>query len=118
MELLEQLKPQKHRQRKSPVSFSTVLLIYLTRMIAGLKYFYHVEPLLLQSKSVMRLVGFNGHEVKQGVNRRGLDKSTKKYEEKTVKRLEAQSALNSSLHLLSRLPAKHWNEFLTKLLPY
>jgi hypothetical protein len=82
MELLEQLMPRKHRQRKSPVPFSTVLLIYLMRIVSGLKFFYHVEPVLLQSQAIMQLVGFNGHQVKQGVNRRSLDKSKVNYEEK------------------------------------
>ena len=80
MELLEQLMPRKHRQRKSPVPFSTVLLIYLMRIVSGLKFFYHVEPVLLQSQAIMQLVGFNGHQVKQGVNRRSLDKSKVNYE--------------------------------------
>jgi hypothetical protein len=83
MKILEQLNPRNHRIRKSSVSFSTVLLIYLMRMIAGLKFFYHIEPVLLQSQAIMQLVGFNGREVKQGVNRRGLDKTLKDYEEKS-----------------------------------
>ncbi len=82
MKILEQLTPRNHRERQSPVHFSTVLLIYLMRMIAGLKFFYHIEPVLLQSQAIMQLVGFNGRQVKQGVNRRGLDKTTKHYEEK------------------------------------
>ncbi len=51
-------------------------------MIAGLKFFYHIEAVLLQSQAIMQLVGFNGHQVKQGVNRRGLEKSATNYEEK------------------------------------
>ena len=82
MKVLEQLAPRKHRERQSPVPFSAVLLIYLMRMIAGLKFFYHIESVLLQSQAIMQLVGFNGRQVKQGVNRRGLDKSSKNYEEK------------------------------------
>jgi len=82
MKAFEQLAPKNHRERKSPVPFSAVLLIYLMRMIAGLKFFYHIEPVLLQSQAIMQLVGFNGRQVKQGVNRRGLDKSSKNYDEK------------------------------------
>jgi len=75
MKVLEQLAPRRHRNRQSPVPFSAVMLIYLMRIVAGLKFFYHTGPVLLQSQSLMRVVGFNGHEVKQGVNRRSLDKS-------------------------------------------
>jgi len=77
MKILEQLAPRRHRQRQSPVPFSAVLLIYLMRMVAGLKFFHHCGPVLLQSQPLMHLVGFNGHETKQGVNRRGMDKSSK-----------------------------------------
>jgi hypothetical protein len=82
MKILEQLAPKNHQKRKSPVPFSAVLLIYLMRIIAGLKFFCHIEPVLLQSQAIMQLVGFNGRQVKQGVNRRGLDKTEKDCEEK------------------------------------
>jgi len=52
------------------------------RIVAGLKFFYHAGPVLLQSQFLMRLVGFNGHEVKEGVNRRSLDKSKTDWEDK------------------------------------
>ena len=73
MKILEQLSPRRNLKRHSPVLFPAVMLIYLMRMVTGLKFFYHVGPVLLQSQSLMRLVGFNGHQVKQGVNRRSLD---------------------------------------------
>lgn len=82
MEILEKLAPKKHRQRNSPVPFSAVLLIYLMRMISGLKFFYHIDPVLLHSQAIMQLVGFNGRQVKQGANRRGLNKSKIDYSEK------------------------------------
>jgi len=82
MKVLEQLAPRRHRKRQSPVPFSAVMLIYLMRIIAGLNFFYHIGPVLLQSQSLMHLVGFNGREVKQGVNRRGLDKSSANREDK------------------------------------
>jgi len=41
MKVLEQLAPRRHRKRESSVSFSTVMLIYLIRIVAGLKFFYH-----------------------------------------------------------------------------
>ena len=82
MNVLEQLAPRRHCKRQSPVPFSAVMLIYLMRIVAGLQFFYHTGPVLLQSQSLMRLVGFNGHQVKQGVNRRSLDKSKTDWEDK------------------------------------
>jgi len=82
MKVLEQLAPRRHSKRQSPVPFPAVMLIYLMRIVAGLKFFYHTGPVLLQSQSLMHLVGFNGHQVKQGVNRRSLDKSKTDWEDK------------------------------------
>jgi len=82
MKVLEQLAPRRHRKRQSPVPFSAIMLIYLMRIVAGLKFFHHIGPVLLQSQSLMRLVGFNGHQAKQGVNRRSLDKSKTDWEDK------------------------------------
>ena len=82
MKILEQLAPLRHRKRQSPVPFSAIILIYLMRIVAGLKFFHHTGPVLLQSQSLMQLVGFNGHQVKEGVNRRSLDKSSKDWEGK------------------------------------
>jgi len=42
------------------------------RVIAGLRYFAYTGPVLLHSQSLMRLVGFNGREVKAGTCRRGV----------------------------------------------
>ena len=83
MKALEQLAPKRHRKRQSPVPFSAIMLIYLMRIVAGLKFFHHTGPVLLQSQSLMHLVGFNGHQVKQGVNRRSLDKSSRDWEVKS-----------------------------------
>ncbi len=82
MKVLEQLAPRHHRKRQSPVPFSAVILIYLMRIVAGLKFFYHIGPVLLQSQSLMHLVGFNGRQAKQGVNRRSLDKSSIDWDDK------------------------------------
>ncbi len=82
MKVLEQLAPRRHRKRQSPIPFSAIMLIYLMRIVAGLKFFYHTGPVLLQSQSLMHLVGFNGHQVKQGVNRRSLDRSKTDWEDK------------------------------------
>lgn len=82
MKIFEQLAPRRHRQRQSTVPFSAVLLIYLMRIVSGLKFFYHTGPVLLKSQAIMHLVGFNGHQTKKGINKRGLDKSAINYEEK------------------------------------
>lgn len=82
MKVLEQLAPRCHRKRQSAVPFSAVMLIYLMRIVAGLNFFYHIGPVLLQSQSLMHLAGFNGRQVELGVNRRSLDKSSTDYEDK------------------------------------
>ena len=82
MKILEQLVPRYHRKRQSPVPSSAIMLIYLMRIVAGLKFFHHIGPVLLQSQALMHLIGFNGHQVKQGVNRRSLDKSKTDWEDK------------------------------------
>jgi len=75
MELLEQLEPKSCRKRKSPVPFSAVMLIYLMRLVAGLRFFHHIDTVLLKSQALMHLVGFNGYQVKQGTSQRGVEKS-------------------------------------------
>ena len=82
MKILEQLVPRRYRKRQSPVPPPAIMLIYLMRIVAGLKFFHHVGPVLLQSQSLMHLVGFNGYQIKQGVNRRSLDKSSRDWEDK------------------------------------
>ena len=44
MKILEQLAPLRHRKRQSPVHFSAIMLIYLMRIVAGLKFFHHTGP--------------------------------------------------------------------------
>ena len=70
-DLLMKLEP-KIKLRKSKVEFSSVILIYLMRIVSGISYFYHIGPVLLQSQSLMRLVGFNAREVREGTCERGL----------------------------------------------
>jgi len=82
MKVLEQLAPRRHRKRKSPIPFSAVMLIYLMRIVAGLKFFHHIGPVLLQSQSLMHIAGFNGRQVKQGANRRSLNRSKTDWEDK------------------------------------
>lgn len=64
------LDPQS-KKRESPVSFTAIIYIYLMRIVAGLRFFWHIDPVILHSQSLMRLVGFNGREVKEGTCQRG-----------------------------------------------
>lgn len=68
------------KERDSNVSFHAVLLIYLMRITAGLSFFWHILPVILRSQSLMRLVGFNGREVKEGTSERGVNKRKEKPE--------------------------------------
>ena len=74
--LFKHLEP-KERKRGSNVNFSAVLLIYIMRIVSGLPFFWYIDPVILQSQSLMRLVGFNGRQVREGTTRRGLGKSKK-----------------------------------------
>jgi len=64
-------------KRDSNVSFHAVLLIYLMRIVSGLPFFWHIRSVILQSQSLMRLVGFNGRQVRQGTSQRGRGKPKK-----------------------------------------
>jgi len=75
-DLALKLKP-KIKKRESDVNFLTVFLIYLMRIITGCPYFWNIEPVLLQSQPLMRLVGFNARQIREGTNARGLHKSAK-----------------------------------------
>ncbi len=44
MSLFAGLEPSKVRQRSSNVKFSAVILIYLMRIVSGLRFFWHIEP--------------------------------------------------------------------------
>ena len=58
-------------KRDGNVKFPAVALIYLMRIVAGLKFFWHVYPVLLCSQPLMRLVGFAGREIRVGTCDRG-----------------------------------------------
>lgn len=60
--------------RKSPIPFLRIVFIYLMRIVAGLKFFWHIDPVILHSQPLMRLVGFNGREVREGTCKRGKKK--------------------------------------------
>jgi len=70
MDLFMALDP-KHTARTSNVSFPAVILIYLMRIVAGLAFFWHVAPVILRSQPLMRIVGFNGTQTRDGTSRRG-----------------------------------------------
>jgi len=59
-------------KRQSNISFPSVLLIYMMRIVSGLSFFWHIEPVLLRSQSLMRLVGFNGRQIRMGTCNRGV----------------------------------------------
>lgn len=63
------------RKRDSNVNFSAVLLIYIMRIVCGLPFFWNIKSVILQSQSLMRLVGFNGRQVRDGTCARGVYKS-------------------------------------------
>jgi len=64
----------KNKKRKSKVPFIGVIYIYLMRIVAGLPFFWHIDPVILHSQALMRLVGFNGRDVRDGTCGRGVDK--------------------------------------------
>jgi hypothetical protein len=63
------------RVRESTINFSVVILIYLMRIVAGLTFFWHTEPVILRSQSLMRLVGFDGRSIREGTSARGVKKT-------------------------------------------
>ena len=72
--LLPALDP--HRtQRATNVCFLSALLIYLLRVMLGLRFFWHIESVLLHSFTLMRLVGFNARQIREGTTLRGLKPS-------------------------------------------
>ncbi|MGB6064054.1 MAG: transposase [Desulfomonilaceae bacterium] len=73
MSLFTGLDPQRTK-RASNVSFPAVILIYLMRIVAGLSFFWHIDPVILCSQSLMRLVGFNGKQIREGTCARGKKK--------------------------------------------
>jgi len=64
----------KSKKRKSKVPFIAVIFIYLMRIVAGLKFFWHIDPVILHSQPLMRLVGFNGRQIREGTCNRGKKK--------------------------------------------
>ena len=71
--LFMKLEP-KARKRNSPVPFMRIIFVYLMRIVAGLRFFWHMDSVILRSQSLMRLVGFNGRDIKEGTCNRGKKK--------------------------------------------
>ncbi len=65
----------KSKKRESRVPFLAIILIYLMRIVAGLRFFWHIDPVILHSQPLMRLVGFNGRQVRDGTCARGTNRS-------------------------------------------
>ncbi|MFQ5518472.1 MAG: transposase [Mariprofundus sp.] len=70
--LLQMLNPGKNK-RDSHIDFHSVILIYIMRIVCGLRFFSHTK-ILLQSQSLMQLAGFNGRKVRYGSTQRGVRK--------------------------------------------
>jgi hypothetical protein len=75
MDLFNKLDP-KITTRTSNVKFPAVILIYLMRIVAGLSFFWHIHPVILRFQPLMRLVGFNGREIRDGTCNRGTYKTS------------------------------------------
>jgi hypothetical protein len=67
----------KSQKRESPVPFIAVMLVYLMRIDAGLRFFWHIDPVILHCQPLMRLAGFNGREVRDGTCARGKKSCSK-----------------------------------------
>ncbi len=75
MALFKKLDPNV-TERESNVKFPAVILIYLMRIVAGLAFYWHIHPVILHSQPLMRLMGFNGREIRDGTCRRGKHKTS------------------------------------------
>jgi len=75
--LFTTLEPKK-KIRNSPVPFMRIIFVYMMRIVAGLQFFWHMDPVIISSQSLMRIVGFNGREIKEGTCNRGRKKPADK----------------------------------------
>jgi hypothetical protein len=46
----------KSKKRESNVQFMAIIFIYLMRIVAGLKFLWHIDPVILHCQSLMRVV--------------------------------------------------------------
>ncbi len=62
--LFTKLEP-KAKTRNSQVPFMRIIFVYMMRFVAGLQFFWHMDTVILSSLSLMRIVSFNGREIKK-----------------------------------------------------
>lgn len=110
--LFPKLEP-KIGMRGSNINFHAVLLIYLVRIVSGLPFFWHIQSVILRSQSLMRLVGFNGRQVREGTTLRGRGKpknGTKTAEAKesdeAAKAEEEEKAFSETQDKTDRVPIR------------
>jgi len=60
------------------VSITQYVVLYMQKIIYGIKHMDSLEELLFSDQSAMRLVGFNAHQVKHGICKRGAWKRKNK----------------------------------------
>lgn len=80
--LFGKLDPKSQKRQSPSVTFLAVILIYVMRVVAGLRFFWHIDPVILHSQPLMRLVGFNGRDVRDGTCARGGKKASAKPDDK------------------------------------
>lgn len=85
--------------RKSNIKFPAVILIYLMRIVSGLNFYWHIEPVLLLSQPLMRLVGFNGRQIREGTTSRGLPKSVSDKKELENPLVEPQNSTKQPVEI-------------------
>ncbi|MCK4825072.1 transposase [bacterium] len=54
------------------VSITQYVVLYMLKVIYGIKHMDSLDELLFSDQAAMRLVGFNAHQVKNGICKRGL----------------------------------------------
>lgn len=60
------------------VSITQYVVLYMEKVIYGIKHMDSLEELLFSDQSAMRLVGFNAHQVKNGICNRGVSRRKNK----------------------------------------
>jgi hypothetical protein len=118
--IFKMLEP-KERIRNSNVNFHTVVLIYKQRIVSGVSFFWHISPVLLQSQSLMRLVGFNAKETKEGTSHRGNKKNIPlteedKKTEKGQKKIRGPICADSVAEYIDSIPEKGLEVFFNKII--
>ena len=77
------LDPKSQKRQSPTVKFLAVIFVYLMRIVAGLTFYWHIDPVILHSQPLMRLVGFNGRQVRDGTCARGKKKTSAKLDDET-----------------------------------